>query len=104
MRALITLGLLTRITALILSGMMAVGYFVAHAPRDFYPINNGGELAILFCFIFLYIAAAGPGPWSVDAIRGGPPSAAQQRAPVERQGLSQLLGRKPPAPKTLCAS
>jgi putative oxidoreductase len=80
--ALITLGLLTRITAFILSGMMAVAYFMAHAPRDFYPINNGGELAILFCFIFLYIAAAGPGPWSVDARLGGRPSAARQRAGV----------------------
>jgi putative oxidoreductase len=49
--ALITLGLFTRITAFILSGMMAVAYFMAHAPRDFYPINNGGELAILFCFM-----------------------------------------------------
>jgi putative oxidoreductase len=80
--ALITLGLFTRITAFILSGMMAVAYFMAHAPRDFYPINNGGELAILFCFIFLYIAAAGPGPWSIDARRGGPSSAVEQRARV----------------------
>ncbi|MGH6874595.1 MAG: DoxX family protein, partial [Aestuariivirgaceae bacterium] len=66
---LITIGLFTRPTAFILSGMMAVAYFMAHAPRGFYPINNGGELAILFCFIFLYIAAAGAGPWSVDAKR-----------------------------------
>jgi putative oxidoreductase len=78
--ALIILGLFTRITAFILSGMMAVAYFMAHAPRDFYPINNGGELAILFCFIFLYIAAAGPGPWSVDARRGGPRTAVERRA------------------------
>src|SRR5687767_10999257 len=66
--ALIILGLFTRITAFILSGMMAVAYFMAHAPQGLHPINNGGELAILFCFIFLFIAAAGPGPWSADAI------------------------------------
>jgi len=77
--ALITLGLFTRITAFILSGMMAVAYFMAHAPRDFYPINNGGELAILFCFIFLYISAAGPGPWSVDARRSRPRTAVEGR-------------------------
>jgi putative oxidoreductase len=68
--ALIAIGLFTRLTAFILSGMMAVAYFMAHAPRGFHPINNGGELAILFCFIFLYIAAAGPGRWSVDAAWG----------------------------------
>jgi putative oxidoreductase len=68
--ALITIGLFTRLTAFILSGMMAVAYFMAHAPQGFHPINNGGELAILFCFIFLYIAAAGAGPWSVDAAWG----------------------------------
>ena len=66
--ALIVIGLFTRIAAFILSGMMAVAYFMAHAPQGLHPINNGGELAILFCFIFLYIAAAGPGPWSADAI------------------------------------
>ena len=68
--ALIAIGLFTRLTAFILSGMMAVAYFMAHAPQGFHPINNGGELAILFCFIFLYIAAAGPGPWSVDTAWG----------------------------------
>ena len=68
--ALIAIGFFTRLTAFILSGMMAVAYFMAHAPQGFHPINNGGELAILFCFIFLYIAAAGPGPWSVDAAWG----------------------------------
>jgi putative oxidoreductase len=69
--ALIMLGLFTRLAAFILSGMMAVGYFMVHAPQGLHPINNGGELAILFCFIFLYIAAAGPGPWSLDAWRRG---------------------------------
>ena len=65
----IILGLFTRSVAFILSGLMAVAYFMAHAPRGFYPILNAGELAILYCFVFLYIAAAGPGPWSVDAAR-----------------------------------
>ncbi|KQT19940.1 DoxX family protein [Methylobacterium sp. Leaf399] len=66
---LIVLGLFTRPVAFILSGQMAVAYFLAHAQRSFYPILNGGELAILFCFVFLYLAAAGPGPWSLDAQR-----------------------------------
>ncbi len=66
---LLILGLFTRPTAFILSGMTAVAYFTAHAPRGFYPILNAGELAALYCFAFLYLAAAGPGPWSVDAAR-----------------------------------
>jgi putative oxidoreductase len=68
--ALLIIGLFSRLAAFILSGLMAVAYFMAHAPQNFHPILNGGEGAILFCFIFLYIAAAGPGPWSVDASRG----------------------------------
>lgn len=63
---LITLGLFTRLAAFILSGTMAVAYFYAHAPRGFYPILNQGELAVLYCFVFLYLAAAGAGPWSLD--------------------------------------
>jgi putative oxidoreductase len=66
---LLIFGLFTRTTAFVLSGLMAVAYFIAHAPRGFYPILNGGELAALYCFVFLYIAAAGPGPWSYDAMR-----------------------------------
>lgn len=66
---LLILGLFTRPVAFLLSGLMAVGYFLAHAPRGFFPILNGGELAILYSFVFLYIAAAGPGPWSIDAAR-----------------------------------
>ena len=50
-----------------LSGLMAVAYFLAHAAQSFHPILNGGELAVLYCFVFLYLAAAGPGPWSIDA-------------------------------------
>ena len=66
---LIVLGLFTRVTALVLSGMMAVAYFMFHAPAGFYPIINGGELAILYCFVFLYFAAQGAGPWSLDERR-----------------------------------
>jgi putative oxidoreductase len=68
--ALLVIGLFSRLTAFILAGEMAVAYFMAHAPHSFHPMINQGEAAILFCFIFLYIAAAGPGPWSVDASRG----------------------------------
>lgn len=67
---LLVIGLFSRLTAFILSGQMAVAYFMVHAPQNFHPLLNSGEGAILFCFIFLYIAAAGPGPWSVDASRG----------------------------------
>jgi putative oxidoreductase len=68
---LLLLGLVTRPVAFLLSGEMAVAYFMVHMPRGFWPILNGGEVAMLFCFIWLYIAAAGPGPWSVDAARQG---------------------------------
>lgn len=64
---LLVLGLLTRPAAFLASGMTAVAYFMVHAPQGFYPILNKGELAVLYCFVFLYICAAGPGPWSVDA-------------------------------------
>ena len=63
-------GLLTRPVAFILSGEMAVAYFLGHAPHGFWPVLNQGHPAILFCFIWLYLSAAGPGPWSVDAMRG----------------------------------
>ena len=66
---LIVLGLFTRVTAFVLSGMMAVAYFMFHAPAAFYPIINGGELAIIYSFVFLYFAAQGAGPWSLDARR-----------------------------------
>jgi putative oxidoreductase len=68
--ALILLGLFTRPVAFILSGQMAVAYFMAHAPQGFFPANNGGEAAMLYTFVFLYLAAAGAGPWSLDAFRG----------------------------------
>jgi putative oxidoreductase len=67
---LIILGLFTRPVAFILSGMCAVAYFYAHSGRAFYPILNGGELAALYSFVFLYLAAAGGGAWSADKARG----------------------------------
>jgi putative oxidoreductase len=63
------LGLFTRPVAFILSGEMAFAYFIGHAPHGFWPVLNQGHPAILFCFLFLYLSAAGPGPWSVDAKR-----------------------------------
>ncbi|HYE47922.1 MAG TPA: DoxX family protein [Caulobacter sp.] len=66
--ALLVLGLFTRPVAFVLSGFMAVAYFMAHASKSFYPVLNGGEPAVLFCFIFLYLAFAGGGLWSLDAI------------------------------------
>ena len=66
---LIAIGLLTRPAAFLASGTMAVAYFYAHAPQNFFPVNNMGDTAILYCFVFLYFVFAGPGPWSVDAMR-----------------------------------
>jgi putative oxidoreductase len=59
-------GLFTRLAALVMSGEMAFAYFIAHAPKSFYPAVNGGSLAVLYCFVFLYLVFAGGGPWSVD--------------------------------------
>ena len=66
---LLTLGLFTRPVAFILSGEMAFAYFLEHAEVSFFPLLNQGESAVLFCFVFLYMAAAGGGPWSLDAMR-----------------------------------
>lgn len=68
--ALLLIGLFSRPVAFILSGMTAVAYFLVHAPQSFFPILNGGELAALYSFVFFYLTFAGPGPWSVDALRG----------------------------------
>ena len=68
---LILIGLFTRPVAFILAGDMAVAYFMAHAPRGFFPTLNGGQLAILFCFVFFYLFVAGGGVWSVDEQRSG---------------------------------
>jgi putative oxidoreductase len=69
--ALVLVGLFTRPAAFILSGQMAVAYFMAHAPQGFFPLLNQGELAALYCFVFLYLAAAGGGAWSLDELRAG---------------------------------
>ena len=69
--ALLALGLFTRPVAFLLSGEMAVAYFMAHAPQGFFPIENGGELAALYSFVFFYFIFAGGGAWSVDAVRSG---------------------------------
>jgi putative oxidoreductase len=70
---LLLLGWFTRPVAFVLSGEMAFAYFTGHAPHGFWPVFNGGAPAVLFCFIWLYISAAGPGPWSIDAMRTGSP-------------------------------
>lgn len=64
--ALLAIGLFTRPVAFVLAGQMAFAYFIGHAPQATFPVQNGGDAAILFCFVFLYIAAAGGGPWSLD--------------------------------------
>jgi putative oxidoreductase len=66
---LLLLGLFTRPVAFLLSGEMAVAYFLGHAPQGFWPVLNQGAPAVIFCFLWLYVSAAGPGPWSIDALR-----------------------------------
>lgn len=61
-------GFQTRLAAFLASGTMAFAYFIAHAPRDLFPTNNGGDAAILYCFVFLYLVFAGGGSWSLDAL------------------------------------
>ena len=82
--ALITLGLFTRVAAFIAAGEMAFAYWIAHAPQNFFPVNNGGDAAILYCFVFLFLVFAGPGRWSIDAWRqvedfGTPPVTERKR-------------------------
>ncbi|HEV2678745.1 MAG TPA: DoxX family protein [Aliidongia sp.] len=66
---LVLVGFQTRIAAFLLSGEMAIGYWMEHAPKSFFPALNGGDAAVLFCFVFLYLAFAGPGAWSLDGRR-----------------------------------
>jgi putative oxidoreductase len=68
--ALLALGLYTRTAAFLAAGEMAFAYWIGHFPHGFYPVDNGGDAAILYCFVFLYILCAGPGPWSLDAMLG----------------------------------
>lgn len=75
--ALLILGLFTRPVAFILAGEMAVAYWMAHAPQNFFPVLNEGEAAILYCFIFLYLVFAGPGVWSLDHLMRGKGTVAQ---------------------------
>jgi putative oxidoreductase len=79
---LLALGLLTRSVAFVLAGNMAVAYFMVHAPRGFFPLLNGGELAIVYCFVFLYFWVAGGGEWSLDRLRAAEsvPAASPSRA------------------------
>ena len=65
---LFTVGLFTRLSAFILSGHLAAVYFLGHAGKGFFPLLNGGEIAVVYCFVFLYFACAGGGPWSLDAV------------------------------------
>ena len=67
--ALITVGLFTRAAAFVAAGEMAFAYWLAHAPQNFFPVNNGGDAAILYCFVFLLLVFAGPGKWSLDGWR-----------------------------------
>jgi putative oxidoreductase len=78
--ALILVGFLTRPVAFVLAGDMAVAYFMAHAPRGFFPMLNGGQLAILYCFVFLYLFVAGGGVWSLDEQRARSRSVELSRA------------------------
>jgi putative oxidoreductase len=71
---LLVLGLFTRSAAFVASGTIAVAYWYAHAPNDFFPVNNAGDAAILYCFVFLYLIFAGPGPISVDSKLGHRPA------------------------------
>ena len=66
---LILIGFFTRPVAFVLSGFMATAYFMAHAPQNFFPVNNGGDAAILYCFVVLYLVFAGAGAWSLDSMR-----------------------------------
>lgn len=80
---LIILGLFTRPAAFLLSGEMAVAYFMAHAPVSFFPVLNMGEPAIMFCFVFLYLVFAGPGAWSVDGLRNQNSAAKLENRTIE---------------------
>ena len=96
--ALITLGLFTRVAAFIAAGEMAFAYWIAHAPQSFFPVNNGGDAAILYCFVFLFLVFAGPGRWSIDAWRqaedlGTPPVTERKRysAPLRGRRLRRKV-------------
>ena len=80
---LVGLGVLTRVSAFLCSGLMAVAYFKAHAMRGWFPIVNGGELAVIYSFVFLYILFRGPGPWSINALlRRGTSATTSPKSPM----------------------
>jgi putative oxidoreductase len=93
---LLLIGLFTRPVAFILSGEMAVAYFMAHGPRNVLPILNGGELAVIYCFVFLYFSAAGGGLWSIDQRSGTRPYRLRRRAhiDVDRPAPPMPTGRR----------
>jgi len=92
--ALLILGLFTRTTAFILCGEMAVAYFLRWAPRGFWPISNGGEEAVIFCFLFLWLVTAGGGPWSVDSLIGQARAASPVKATIASwEGYARSLLR-----------
>jgi putative oxidoreductase len=84
---LILLGLFTRPTSFVLCGLMAAAYFIGHAAQGFWPVMNGGQPAVLYCFVFLYLSAAGAGPWSLDAVLG-----ARRRARSAATGYALSAG------------
>jgi putative oxidoreductase len=88
--ALLLVGLFTRPIAFLLSGQMAFAYFLGHAPQGFWPILNQGHPAILFCFVWLYLSAAGGGPWSLDALR--------ERGRHARAGTASSVASSPAVP------
>lgn len=89
--ALVLLGFFTRPVAFVLAGEMAVAYFQFHQPTAFWPTMNGGVAAIMFCFLFLYLSAAGPGAWSLDALRARTNAASNRRA--DSIAVSRVLVR-----------
>jgi len=90
---LLLIGLFSRIVAFILSGDMAVAYFMVHAPKSFFPMLNGGDAAILYCFVFLYFVAAGPGAWAIDIARGKEPEPGLDLGPVPAERGAATLRR-----------
>ncbi|HEX2080974.1 MAG TPA: DoxX family protein [Longimicrobium sp.] len=85
---LVVLGLFTRATAFVLSGMMAVAYFQFHAPADFWPTVNGGVAAVMYCFFFLYLVFSGAGEWSLDAVVARSRSRGRTRATALRAAVA----------------
>lgn len=89
--ALLALGLFTRPVAFVVSGEMAVAYWMFHAPHSVYPVLNGGDAAILYTFAFLLLVFAGPGAWSLDGLRNARRASAQVRKPARRARVFDLL-------------